>query len=169
MTESLAWQWIFWLNVPVGALAVPLVLRKIPESRGPARRPDVGGAALSTLAVIGVVWGVVRSEAAGWASLEVIGAFALSALLLPAFLAWERRATQAMIPLSYFRARAFSADNPAAFFLTAALFGAVFFLAQYMQAAFGSGPPQGGAATPAVDSHALPDGADSGPSGRQGR
>jgi EmrB/QacA subfamily drug resistance transporter len=144
VTEGLAWQWIFWINVPVGALAIPLVLRKIPESWGAGRRVDLRGAALITLAVLGIVWGVVRGEVAGWASLEVIGSFALGALLLLGFLAWERRAPQPMVPLSYFRSRAFSAGNAAGFFLTAALFGAVFFLAQFMQAAFGSGPLKAG-------------------------
>ncbi|WP_331767541.1 DHA2 family efflux MFS transporter permease subunit [Embleya sp. NBC_00896] len=144
VTEGLAWQWIFWINVPVGAIAIPLVLRKIPESRGAARRVDLRGAALISLAVLGIVWGVVRGEATGWAGLEVIGSFVLGALLLSAFLAWERRAPQPMVPLSYFRSRAFSAGNAAGFFLTAALFGAVFFLAQYMQAVFGSGPMKAG-------------------------
>lgn len=144
VTEGLAWQWIFWINVPVGALAVPLVLRKIPESWGAARRVDLRGAALITLAVLGIVWGVVRGEVAGWASLEVIGSFVIGALLLLAFLTWERRALQPMVPVPYFRSRAFSAGNAAGFFLTAALFGAVFFLAQFMQAAFGSGPLKAG-------------------------
>jgi EmrB/QacA subfamily drug resistance transporter len=144
VTEGLAWQWIFWINVPVGALAIPLVLRKIPESWGAARRVDLRGAALITLAVLGIVWGIVRGEVAGWASFEVIGSFVLGALLLLAFLAWERRAPQPVVPLSYFRSRAFSAGNAAGFFLTAALFGAVFFLAQFMQVAFGSGPLKAG-------------------------
>lgn len=144
VTEGLAWQWIFWLNVPVGAIAIPLVLRKIPESRGTVRRVDFGGAALSSVAVLGVVWGVVRGAAAGWASPEVIGAFVLGAVMSAAFAAWERRAPQPMVPLAYFRARTFSAGNAAGFFLTAALYGAVFFLAQYMQATFGSGPMKAG-------------------------
>jgi EmrB/QacA subfamily drug resistance transporter len=144
VTEGLAWQWIFWINVPVGAVAIPLILRRIPESRGVSRRLDLPGAALITLAVLGVVWGVVRGAVAGWSSPEVIGSFVLGALLLLGFLAWEGRAPQPMLPLTYFRSRAFSAGNTAGFFLTAALFGAVFFLAQFMQATFGSGPLKAG-------------------------
>jgi len=144
VTEGLAWQWIFWINVPVGVLAVLLVRRWIPESRGAARRLDPGGATLITLAVLGLVWGVVRGTAAGWDSPEVIGSFVLGGLLLLGFLAWERRAPQPMVPPAFFRSRAFSAGNAAGFFLTAALFGAVFFLAQFMQAAFGSGPMKAG-------------------------
>jgi EmrB/QacA subfamily drug resistance transporter len=144
VTEGLAWQWIFWINVPVGLVAIPLVLSRIPESRGPARRVDLPGAALITLAVLGLVWGVVRGAVAGWGSPEVIGSFVLGSLLLLGFLVWESRAEQPMLPLTFFRNRAFSAGNAASFFLTAALFGAVFFLAQFMQAVLGSGPLKAG-------------------------
>lgn len=144
VTEGLAWQWIFWINVPVGALAIPLVLRRIPESKGVSRQLDLPGATLITLAVLGIVWGVVRGAVAGWSSPEVVGSFVLGGLLLLGFLVWEGRAPQPMLPLTYFRSRAFSAGNTAGFFLTAALFGAVFFLAQFMQATFGSGPLKAG-------------------------
>ncbi|MFC5002199.1 MFS transporter [Dactylosporangium cerinum] len=140
VTEGLAWQWIFWINVPVAAAAVPLVMRRIPESTGPARRLDPGGAVLSTLAVLGLVWGVVRGAEAGWGSAEVVGSLALGGLLLVAFLIWQVQAPQPMVPPAFFRSRSFSAGNAAGFMLTAALFGAVFFLAQFMQVAFGSGP-----------------------------
>lgn len=140
VTEGLAWQWIFWINVPICAVAVPLVLRKIPESRGPVRRLDPAGAVLSTLAVLGLVWGVVRGEAAGWGSAEVVGSFAAGGVLLLGFVAWQRRAPQPMVPPAFFRSRDFAAGNAAGFLLTAALFGAVFFLAQFMQVAYGSGP-----------------------------
>jgi EmrB/QacA subfamily drug resistance transporter len=144
VTEGLAWQWIFWINVPVGLVAIPLVLSRIPESRGPVRRLDLPGAALITLAVLGLVWGVVRGAVAGWGSPEVVGSFVLGALLLLGFLAWESRSEHPMLPLTFFRGRTFSAGNAASFFLTAALFGAVFFLAQFMQAVLGSGPLKAG-------------------------
>ena len=113
-------------------------LRRIPESTGPARRLDLGGAALSTLAVLGIVWGVVRGAAAGWGSAEVVGSFTLGGLLLLA--SWPGRAGRRSrwCRCAFFRSRAFSAGNAAGFLLTAALFGAVFFLAQFMQVAFGS-------------------------------
>ncbi|WP_432944357.1 DHA2 family efflux MFS transporter permease subunit [Kribbella sp. CA-253562] len=144
VTEGLAWQWIFWINVPVGLLAVPLVLRRIPESRGAARRLDPLGAVLATLAVLGLVWGVVRGEASGWTSVEVIGSLLAGALVLLAFLAWESRTDQPMVPLALFRNHAFSAGNAAGFFLSAALLGAVFFLNQYLQVQLGSGPLEAG-------------------------
>ncbi|MEU0095506.1 MFS transporter [Kribbella sp. NPDC006257] len=140
VTEGLAWQWIFWINVPVGLVAIPLVLRRIPESKGVVRRLDPRGATLITLAVLGLVWGVIRVAVVGWSSVEVIGSFVFGSLLLLGFLAWEKRAPQPMVPLALFRIRAFSAGNAAGFFLSAALFSAVFFVSQFMQAVLGSGP-----------------------------
>lgn len=140
MTQGFAWQWIFWINVPVGVIAVLLVLLRIEESKGAVRPLDPVGSALITLAVLGVIWGVVRGEPAGWGSAEVITALVVGAVLLAAFTGWEMRAAHPVLPLRYFRIRTFSAGNSAGFFLTAALFGAVFFMAQFMQFAFGSGP-----------------------------
>ncbi len=144
VTEGLAWQWIFWINIPVGAIAIPLVLRKIPESKGPARRLDLIGAVLISLAVLGLVWGVVRGESAGWTSAEVLGSFAIGVVFLAAFGVWEARTTDPMVPLSFFRNRTFTAANTSGFFLSAALFSAVFFLSQYMQVVLGSAPFKAG-------------------------
>ncbi|ADB29647.1 major facilitator superfamily MFS_1 [Kribbella flavida DSM 17836] len=144
VTEGLAWQWIFWINVPVGLLAVPLVLSRVRESKGAVRRLDPVGAGLATLAVLGPVWGVVRGEAAGWGSAEVLGSLTAGALVLLGFLAWEARTEQPMIPLGFFRTAAFSAGNAAGFFLSAALLGAVFFLSQFMQVQLSSGPLEAG-------------------------
>jgi EmrB/QacA subfamily drug resistance transporter len=144
VTEGLAWQWIFWINVPVGASVIVLVLRFIPESTGVARRLDPGGAALISVAVLGIVWGTVRGAAAGWDSPEVLGSYVLGGLALLGFPAWERRARQPMVPPAFYRSGAFTAGNAAGFFLTAALYGAVFFNAQFMQVAFGSGPLRAG-------------------------
>ena len=144
VTQGLDWRWIFWINVPVGALTIPLVLSRIPESRGAGRRVDVRGAALISLAVLALVWGVVRAGAIGWTGPETSVSFILGAVLLGMFVAWERRAPQPMVPLAFFRSRTFSAANTAGFFLTAALFGAVFFMAQFMQSVLGSDPLKAG-------------------------
>jgi MFS family permease len=109
-----------------------------------ARSLDPGGAVLITVAVLGVVWGTVRGAAAGWSSPEVLGSFGLGGLALLAFPAWERRVRQPMVPPAFFRSRSFVAGNAAGLLLTAALFGAVFFNAQFMQVAFGSGPLRAG-------------------------
>jgi EmrB/QacA subfamily drug resistance transporter len=144
VTEGLAWQCIFWINIPVGVIAIPLVLRKIPESVGLAHRLDLTGAVLSTVAVLGLVWGVVRGESAGWSSAEVLGSLGVGVLFLVGFLLWEARTTHPMVPLTFFGNRTFTAANASGFLLTAALFSAVFFLSQYMQAVLGSGPFEAG-------------------------
>jgi EmrB/QacA subfamily drug resistance transporter len=140
VADGLAWQWIFWINVPIGLLAVPLVLARIPESRGPSDALDLPGLALITGAALGLVWGLVRGNGAGWGSAETLTSIAAGAILLTAFVAWERRARTPMLPPSLFRSRAFSAGNAASFLMIAALFSAVFFLAQFLQTVLGHGP-----------------------------
>jgi EmrB/QacA subfamily drug resistance transporter len=140
IAEGLAWPWIFWLNLPIGLLIMPLVLRRIQESFGTDIALDLLGLGLVTGAAFGVVWGLMRGNNAGWASLEVVAALAVGLLLAVAFVAWERRAREPMVPLRFFRARAFSVGNLAAFFLYAPVYGALFFLAQFLQTGQGHGP-----------------------------
>lgn len=137
---GLAWQWIFWLNVPIGLVLVPLALRRLPENFGPRTPLDIGGLALVTGAALGVMWGLVRGNKAGWASAEVLGALAAGVLLAVAFVAWERRAAAPMLPMHMFRSRAFAAGNVAGLLFFASLYGATFFLAQFFQTALGYGP-----------------------------
>jgi EmrB/QacA subfamily drug resistance transporter len=144
IAEGLAWEWIFWINVPLGLVLVPFVLRRIRESFGPDNAIDLGGLALVTGAAFGIVWGLVRGNPAGWGSLEVIGSLAAGVLLSVAFVAWELRVRHPMLPLRFFRSRAFSAGNVSIFFSIAALFGAVFFLAQFLQTGLGHGPLDAG-------------------------
>jgi EmrB/QacA subfamily drug resistance transporter len=144
IAQGLAWEWIFWLNVPIGLVAIPLVLRHVPESVGPRVRLDLAGVALVTAASLGVVWGLVRGNAAGWGSLEVTGTIAAGLLIAVAFVAWELRARTPMLPMSLFRSRAFSAGNAANLAMVAALFGAVFFMAQFLQVVKGYGPLRAG-------------------------
>jgi MFS family permease len=138
------WQWIFWLNVPVGLLAVPLVLTRVAESRGPAAALDLPGLALAAGAAFGLTWGLVRAGTAGWGSAETLTALAAGAVLGVAFVAWALRAKAPMLPLRLFRSRAFSAGNAVIFFLNAALTGAIFFTAQLHQVALGAGPLEAG-------------------------
>jgi EmrB/QacA subfamily drug resistance transporter len=144
VVEGIDWPWIFWLNVPLGVLAVPLVLRLVPESRGPVARLDVRGLALVTIGALGVVWGLVRANDAGWGSAEVVATLAAGLGLLMAFIAWERRAPAPMLPLAYFARPGFGAGNASGFFLIASLFGAVFLMAQDFQFALGNGPLEAG-------------------------
>jgi EmrB/QacA subfamily drug resistance transporter len=137
VAEGLSWEWIFWVNVPIGLVALPLVVARIEESHGPDTGLDLPGFALITGGAFGIVWGLVRGNAAGWGSAEVIAAFAIGALLVVAFAGWELRAREPMLPMRFFRSPAFTGGNAATFFLFAALFSAVFFFAQFLQTAQG--------------------------------
>ena len=144
ITQGIAWQWIFWINVPIGLLTIPVVLRRVEESYGPRSAPDIAGLALITGAALGLVWGLVRGNSAGWESVEVIAALAVGVLLAVAFVLWERRAAEPMLPLGLFASRPFSSGNAAIFFLSTALYGAVFFMAQFLQTVQHHGPLDAG-------------------------
>jgi EmrB/QacA subfamily drug resistance transporter len=143
VAQGIDWPWIFWLNVPIGLIAAPLVLAKIPDrlDERSAARIDVPGATLVTLAALGLVWGLVRGNDAGWGSPEVLAAFAAGALLSAAFVRLQlRKRDAALLPPRLFRTRAFNAGNAANFLLVAALFSAVFFFAQFQQVGLGQDP-----------------------------
>jgi EmrB/QacA subfamily drug resistance transporter len=144
ITQGIAWQWIFWVNVPIGLLTIPVVLRRVGESYGPRSALDFAGLALVTGAALGLVWALVRGNSAGWSSLEVIASLAVGALLALAFVRWERRAAEPMLPMGLFASRPFSSGNAAIFFLAAALYGAVFFMAQFFQTVQHHGPLDAG-------------------------
>ena len=144
VTQGLAWQWIFWLNVPIGLVAIPLVLLRIDESRGPRTSLDVAGLLLVTGAALGLVWGLVRGNTAGWGSVEIVGTLAAGVALTAAFIAHEARARQPMLPMRLFRTPRFAYGNAANFLLYAGLFSAVFFFAQFQQNGLGQSPLQAG-------------------------
>ncbi len=155
VTEGIAWEWIFWLNVPLGLALIPFVLARIPEGFGPDAALDLPGLGLVTAGVFGVVWGLVRGNGAGWGSVEVVASLIAGVLLLVAFVAFELRAREPMLPMRFFRSRAFSAGNSAIFFAVAALFCGVFFIAQFMQVGLGSGPLDAGLQAAALDGDAV--------------
>jgi EmrB/QacA subfamily drug resistance transporter len=140
ITEGIAWSWIFWLNVPIGLVTIVLVRARVPESSDPRRKLDISGAALAAGATFGIVWGLVRGNAAGWGSFEVTGSLVAGSVLLALFVAWERRAGAAMLPTALFGSRGFAAGNAATFLLSSCLFGSVYFMAQFLQTAQDHGP-----------------------------
>jgi EmrB/QacA subfamily drug resistance transporter len=144
VVQGIDWQWIFWINVPIGLAAIPLVLTKMRESYGPDSGLDLRGLALVTLGALATVWALVRGNEVGWGSAEVVGSLIAGVLLTIAFVAWERRAREPMLSLELFRSRAFSAGNAAIFLTFASLFGAVFFFAQLLQTGLGDGPLETG-------------------------
>ncbi|HEY3192443.1 MAG TPA: MFS transporter [Solirubrobacterales bacterium] len=137
VVNGLDWSWIFWLNVPIGLIAAPLVLTRMRESYGPDSALDLPGLGLISAAAFGIVWGLVRGNSAGWDSLEVIGTLLAGVLLAAAFIAWERRTTDPMIPIGFFRSRAFAAGNLAIFTVLGSLFAEVYFFSQLLQNAMG--------------------------------
>ena len=140
VVEGIDWHWIFWVNVPIGLAAIPLVLTKMQESYGADTGLDLRGLALVSLAALATVWGLVRGNEVGWGSAEVVASLIAGVLLAIAFVAWERRAREPMLALELFRSRAFSAGNAAIFLTFASLFAAVFFFAQLLQTGLGYGP-----------------------------
>src|SRR5215213_8798600 len=145
--EGISWQWIFWLNVPVGIALAPLAARRLAESHGPAGRLDLPGLALASVGLLGVVFGVVRGNPAGWGSLQVVAPIAAGAALIVAFVAWELRATAPMLPMRFFRSRTFAATNGVSLAMTFGIFGSIFLLAQFFQSVQGYSPLEAGLRT----------------------
>jgi EmrB/QacA subfamily drug resistance transporter len=140
ITQGLAWQWVFWLNVPIGLIAIPLVLARMQESYGPRAKLDVAGLALVTGAALGIVWGLVRGNSVGWGSAEVLGTLVGGVVLATAFVIVELRVSEPMLPMRLFGSRAFAIGNAANFLMNGALFSAVFFMAQFQQVALHQSP-----------------------------
>ncbi len=144
IVQGISWQWIFWLNVPIGLVLVPLALSRLEETKGPAGRLDLQGVGLVSAALFGIVWALVRGNAVGWESPQIISAFVAGGLLLAAFVAWELRASSPMLPMRFFRNATFSLANAASLFMFFGMFGAIFLLAQFFQTVQGYSPLQSG-------------------------
>jgi EmrB/QacA subfamily drug resistance transporter len=133
----IGWEWVFWVNVPIALLMIPLVRARIDESRGSDISLDLRGMALVTGGCLGLVWGLVRGNESGWGSVEVVAALALGAVLILVFVRWQRRSAEPMLPLRLFGNHIFTVATAVSFLLYAALYGTVFFLSQYMQVGLG--------------------------------
>ena len=143
VVEGISWQWIFWLNVPVGLVLLPLATR-LAESYGPDRTLDLPGLGLASAGLLGIVWGLVNGNADGWSSPAVVGALVGGAVLLAAFVGWELRAPRPMLPMRFFRDRTFAAANGASLFMYFGMFGSIFLLTQFFQTAQGYSPLESG-------------------------
>jgi EmrB/QacA subfamily drug resistance transporter len=140
VVEGLSWQWIFWLNVPIGLLLMPLALRRLTESHGHAGRLDLPGVALVSAGLFGIVWGLVRGNGQGWTSLEIVGSLGVGLVLVAAFVAWELRTSAPMLPLRFFRSATFTLANLASLFMFFGMFGSIFLLSQFFQTVQGHSP-----------------------------
>ena len=140
VTEGINWHWIFWINVPIGLAAVLLGRRLLPESHGAPERLDLAGVSLVTTGVVAFVWALTRGGDVGWTSTEIVGGLAAGTLMLAAFLWWERRTAEPMVPLRLFASREFALGNLTSYFLNGAIFAAAFFITQEFQLARGYSP-----------------------------
>jgi EmrB/QacA subfamily drug resistance transporter len=147
VVEGISWQWIFWLNVPIGLVLIPVALRGLRESFGPNRTLDLPGVGLASAGLFGIVWGLVRADGSGWTSAEVLLGFALGATLLGAFVLWELRTSTPMLPMRFFRNRTFTAANVASLFMFFGMFGSIFLLSQFLQTVQGYSPLDAGLRT----------------------
>ena len=147
VVEGFSWQWIFWLNVPIGLALAPAAMSMLAESRGKASRLDVRGLALASTGLLGVVFGIVRAQALGWTSTTVVVSIGAGVVLLAAFVAWERRAPAPMLPMRFFRNRGFAATNGVSLAMFFGAFGSIFLLAQFFQVAQGYSPLEAGIRT----------------------
>jgi EmrB/QacA subfamily drug resistance transporter len=143
VVDGIAWQWIFWLNVPIGIAVLPLA-RLLTESHGPDRALDLPGLGLASGGLFGLVWGLVHGNGDGWGSPQIVGSLAVGVALLGAFVAWEARAPQPMLPLRFFKDRAFAAANGASLAMYFGMFGSIFLLSQFFQTAQGYSPFEAG-------------------------
>src|SRR5712671_5593782 len=154
VAEGLAWPWIFWINLPIG-LIILLVHRRIPESVGSGIALDIRGLVLVTGAALGVVWGLMRGNGAGWASPSVVAPLVAGLALAVAFVVCEQRTRDPMVPMRLFRSRAFSSGIASSFLFYASMYGVVFLLPQFLQVAQGNGAAWRRVAAAALDRDAV--------------
>ncbi|MET8152931.1 MFS transporter [Actinoplanes sp. NPDC049668] len=147
VAQGLHWSWIFWLNVPVGVVAVALAAAVLPESRGGAARLDPLGLLLSAAGMLLLVWGIADGPEHGWSSARVLSMLIGGAALLAAFAGWQHRNPAPMLPLSLFRSPGFGLVSVVSLTFSAGAFGSVFLLAQFFQVAQGLSPLDAGIRT----------------------
>jgi EmrB/QacA subfamily drug resistance transporter len=138
LTDLLSWEWIFFVNVPVGIVSLvlsPILLRESRDAHGQSH--DIPGAILVTSGLVLLVLGITQGYGWGWGSARTIGAFAASAVLLAAFALWEQRQRDPLVPFSIFRLQTLTAANIAGFIMGTALFSMFLMLTLYMQQVLG--------------------------------
>lgn len=147
IAEGVSWHWIFWLNVPIGIVAVILSAFRLDETYGPDGALDLVGLGLVSGGLFGLVWGVIHGNDRGWTDPQIMASLAVGAVLLVLFLVWESRAASPMLPVRFFRSRGFTAANVVSFLMYFGVFGAVFLLVQFFQFVQGMTPFQSGLRT----------------------
>lgn len=147
IVNGVSWHWIFWLNVPIGLVLIPLSAARLTESHGPRSTLDIVGLLLAGTGLFGITWGLIRASSIGWTSAQTLASLAVGALLVAGFVGWERRSSAPMLSAELFRSRTFKAANVVSFFMYAALFGVLFLMMQFLQIALGYSPLEAGLRT----------------------
>jgi len=142
--QAANWHWIFWINVPIGLVLIPLAAVRLTESRGAARRLDLPGVALASSGLFGIVFGLVQSQSQGWTSPEVVIALATGVVLVLAFIRHELRTAEPMLPMGFFARRSFAVTNVVSLAMYFGMFGSIFFLSQFLQNVLHNTPLQAG-------------------------
>ena len=140
VTQGLNWHWIFWVNVPIGIVAIAGARLRLADSRGPTSRLDLPALVLIAAGVGALTWGLVQAGQAGWGSTQALAGLSVGAAAIAAFLTWERHAAEPMIPLGLFRSGRFSAAVTTQFLMAAAIYSAAFLTSQFFQFALGDSP-----------------------------
>jgi EmrB/QacA subfamily drug resistance transporter len=134
LVEHVDWSAVFWINVPIGVLAAGATLWFVQESRDPkARGFDIVGTLLVTGGLFSLVWALIRTNAHSWQSGQTVGFLVAAAVLLVGFIFWEDRQSDPMIPLSFFRKRAFDVAVASVALIGFSMFGIIYFLTLYLQ------------------------------------
>ena len=144
VVQGISWHWIFWINVPIGLALVPLAARQLAESRGPSSALDLRGLAFASTGLLGVVYGLIRAQTDGLTNSLVLASLAVGVALVGAFVAWELRAAQPMLPMQFFKRRGFTVTNVVSLTMYFGMFGSIFFLSQFFQNVLGNSPLQAG-------------------------
>jgi MFS family permease len=103
VVSGISWHWIFWLNVPIGIVLIPLALLRLQETHGPAGKLDLPGLGLASAGLTGIVWALVRGHGQGWTSTEIVTALTAGVIVFALFVLWELRAAEPMLPMRFFR------------------------------------------------------------------
>jgi len=144
VVQGISWHWIFWINVPIGLVLIPVAARQLSESRGPYGTLDLPGLVLASSGAFGIIFGLVRAQSLGWSSATVSASLLAGVVLLSCFVVWERRAPEPMLPMSFFARRSFAVTNVASLSMYFGMFGSIFFLSQFMQNVLHNTPLQAG-------------------------
>ena len=147
LTEHLGWNWIFFVNIPVGIAGVAASFLLIDESRDETHeRLDVPGLATSAVGLFALTYGLIEANSYGWTSARIVGSFTIAVVALVVFVLLERHQRDPMLPLELFRNRTYSGANIVLLLVALAMFGVFFFVSLYMQNILGFSAVQTGAA-----------------------